>query len=134
MYGVESFVHPDAQGGGVGSLLMAARFEAAKRLNVRGLVAGSLIVGYAAVAHEVSVEGYVLDVMAGKRFDSNLSKQLRKGFVVRNIIPDYTTDLRSCNYGVAMVWMNPEYKPRSAWKHAHDYNSARRDQARAGAV
>jgi hypothetical protein len=111
MYGVESFVHPDAQGGGVGGLLMMARFNVARRLNLRGLVAGSLIVGYRDVAHQVSVEQYVRDVINGTRFDPNLSKQLRKGFTVMNIIPEYADDPRSCNYGVAIVWRNPDYRP-----------------------
>jgi GNAT superfamily N-acetyltransferase len=126
MYGVESFVHPDAQGGGVGSLLMAARFDAAKRLNLRGLVAGSLIVGYRAVAHEMSVEQYVREVIIGARFDPNLSKQLRKGFAVMNIIPNYAEDPRSCDYGVAIIWRNPDYRPdmlirRAAGTHSPAY-------------
>jgi len=114
MYGVESFVHPDYQGAGVGSALLKARFETAHKVNVVGLVAGSLIAGYHAVAHEVSAEVYVQDVIAGRRFDLNLSKQLRKGFKVRNLIPEYTEDARSLNWGVAILWENPEYDPSKA--------------------
>jgi hypothetical protein len=112
MYGVETFVHPDYQSQGVGSRLMDARFDLLRRLNLRGLVAGSLFVGYDEVAERMTPEQYVSEVVAGKRFDSNLSKQLRKGFKVRNLIPNYTEEPRTRDYAAAIVWVNPEYRPR----------------------
>ncbi|MBK8020583.1 MAG: GNAT family N-acetyltransferase [Chloroflexi bacterium] len=111
MYGVETFVHPDYQGSGVGGRLMQARALTVRKLNLRGIIAGSLIAGYGAVADEMSAEQYVQEVVAEQRFDQNLSKQLRKGFRVRNLIPDYTDDPRSRNWGVAILWDNPEYRP-----------------------
>ncbi|MCC6804022.1 MAG: GNAT family N-acetyltransferase [Anaerolineae bacterium] len=110
MYGVETFVHPDFQGSGVGSKLMNARFDLIRRLNLRGIVAGSLFVDYEAVAEEMSPEQYVQEVVEGKRFDSNLSKQLGKGFKVRNLIPNYTEEPRTRDYAAAIVWVNPEYR------------------------
>ncbi|MCI0555603.1 MAG: GNAT family N-acetyltransferase, partial [Anaerolineae bacterium] len=110
MYGVETCVHPDYQGQGVGGMLMEARFAVAKRRNLRGMVAGSAIIDYGQVADHVPVEQYVADVVAGRRFDRNLSKQLRKGFRVHNIIPNYLEDdPRSAGWGVTIVWQNPEY-------------------------
>ena len=111
MYGVESFVHPEYQGNGVGAKLMQARFDIARKLNLRGLVAGSLIIGYGEVADQMSVDEYVRQVVAGKRFDPNLSKQLRKGFKVRNLIPEYTYEPRTLNYAAAILWDNPDYAP-----------------------
>jgi hypothetical protein len=113
MYGVESFVHPEYQGSGIGGRLMQARFDVARKLNLRGLVAGSLIAGYGEVADQMTAEQYVQEVVAEKRFDLNLSKQLRKGFKVRNLIPEYTDDPRSMNWGVAILWENPDYTPTS---------------------
>jgi GNAT superfamily N-acetyltransferase len=69
MYGVETFVHPDYQGHGVGSKLMDARANLVRRLNLRGIVAGSLFVGYKQVADQMSPEQYVQEVVDGKRFD-----------------------------------------------------------------
>ncbi len=112
MYGVETFVHPEYQSRGVGSQLMEARFDLLRKLNLRGLVAGSLFVGYDEVAHLMSPEQYVAEVVDGKRFDPNLSKQLRKGFKVRNLIPDYTEEPRTRNYAAAIVWLNPDYRSR----------------------
>lgn len=111
MYGVETFVHPGYQGRGVGSQLMDARFDLLRRLNLRGIVAGSLFVGYNAVAGQLTPEQYVQEVVEGKRFDSNLSKQLRKGFKVRNLIPKYTEEPRTHDFAAAILWINPDYHP-----------------------
>jgi GNAT superfamily N-acetyltransferase len=111
MYGVETCVHPDYQGQGVGGKLMEARYATARRLNLRGMVAGSAIIDYGKVADYVPVEQYVADVVAGRRFDRNLSKQLRKGFRVHNLIPNYLEDdPASADWGVTIVWENPEYR------------------------
>ncbi len=112
MYGVETFVHPKYQSCGVGSKLMDARFDLLRRLNLRGIVAGSLFVGYEQVADQLPPEQYVREVVEGKRFDPNLSKQLKKGFKVRNLIPEYAPDPRTRNYAAAIVWLNPDYRPR----------------------
>lgn len=92
-------------------MLMDARFDLIRRLNLRGLVAGSIIMDYHKVAGEMAAEEYVRDVVSGVRFDNNLSKQLRKGFRVHNLIPNYCYDRRSLNWGVAIVWENPDYAP-----------------------
>ncbi len=111
MYGVDCVVRPDYQGLGVGGKLIEARYDVVRRLNLRGMVAGSLIMDYHSVAHEISPERYVQDVVNGTRFDSNLSKQLRKGFEVRGLIPNDTVADSSCHYGVEIVWDNPDYRP-----------------------
>jgi ribosomal protein S18 acetylase RimI-like enzyme len=111
MYGVESCVHPDYQGRGVGSKLMDARFDVLRRLNLRGMVAGSMFMDYHKVADEISPEAYVREVIEGQRYDTNLTKQLHKGFRVRNLIPNYCEDDRTLNWGAAIVWENPDYRP-----------------------
>lgn len=112
MYGVESMMHADYRGVGVGSLLMNARFDLLKRLNLRGMIAGGIIMDYAAAydAEGLSPDQYVREVIAGKRFDTNLTKQLHKGFRVASLIPNYDEDPRSYNWGVALVWDNPDYR------------------------
>ena len=105
MYGVESCVHPDYQGSGIGGKLMEARFDVAKALNLRGMVAGSDIMSYPAIAHQVSPEDYMRGVVEGNFFDNNLSKQLRKGFTAVALIPNYLEE----DWGVVIVWGNPEF-------------------------
>lgn len=111
MYGVESCVHPDYRGAGVGSKLMDARFSTLRRLNLRGMVAGSAIVNYYQYADQLSVEDYVQEVAAGKIFDTNLTKQLHKGFKAHYPIPNYVTDEESLFYGVLITWENADYRP-----------------------
>jgi GNAT superfamily N-acetyltransferase len=111
MYGVETFVHPDYRSKGVGGKLMDARFAVAKSRNLRGMIAGSLPIDYYKVARHMPIEQYVREVVAGKRFDTNLSKQLRKGFKAGPLIPDYAASWGSLDWGVTIVWENPEYRP-----------------------
>jgi hypothetical protein len=94
----------------VGSRLIEARYDLIRALNLRGLVAGSLPIDYYKVADAVSVEEYVRDVVAGRRFDTNLSKQLHKGFQVHGLIPNYTDSEGSAHWGVEIVWTNPNYQ------------------------
>ncbi|GIL14628.1 MAG: hypothetical protein DWB42_13875 [Chloroflexi bacterium] len=96
----------------MGGKLIEARFDVVRALNLRGMVAGSLIADYHTVADQMSAEQYVQDVITGKRFDSNLSKQLRKGFQVRGLIPAYTIAESSRGWGVEIVWDNPDYQPQ----------------------
>ena len=111
MYGVESAVHPKYQGRGIGGKLMEARYETARRLNMRGMVAGSALVSYASVAEQVSPEEYVRGVVEGRFFDNNLTKQLRKGFKAGAIIPNYVLDEEALGWGAIIVWDNPDYSP-----------------------
>ena len=111
MYGVESCVHPDYQGRGVGSKLMDARFDVLSRLNLRGMVAGSIFMDYHKAAQEISPQDYVREVIQGQRYDTNLTKQLHKGFRVQNLIPNYIDDMRTLNWAAAIVWDNPDYRP-----------------------
>ena len=112
MYGVETFVDPDYQSRGVGSKLMDARFELLRRQNLRGIVAGSLFIGYQEMADTMTPEQYVQAVVEGKHFDPNLSKQLKKGFKLLNLIPHYTEEPRTNDYAAAIAWINPDYRQR----------------------
>lgn len=108
---MDTVVLPEYRSQGVGGKLIEVRFDLIKKLNLRGLVAGSLPRDYYHVAHQMGIEQYVREVMAGIRFDSNLSKQLRKGFTIHGLIPDYTDNYGSVGWGVEIVWFNPDYRP-----------------------
>ena len=108
---MDSVVLHDYRSQGVGGKLIEARYNLIRKLNLRGLVAGSLPIDYSKVADRISIEQYVREVVAGTRFDTNLSKQLRKGFKVHGLIPNYTTEPSCGGYGVEIVWDNPDYRP-----------------------
>ncbi len=111
MYGVESCVHPDYRGIGVGGKLMEARFEVAKALNLRGMVAGSAVIDYYRYADQIAPDDYMQGVVDGRYFDTNLTKQLHKGFRAVALIPDYLPDPETRGWGVVIVWDNPAYDP-----------------------
>lgn len=124
LYGVDNVVQKAYRGKGVGGRLMQARFNLARKYNLCGMVAGSLPIDYGAAAEAdgVSIETYVADVIAGRRWDTNLSKQIKKGFEIHNIIPNYLMDApRTRNYAVAILRKNPDYRPvkKPAVVHQH---------------
>ncbi|QBY07085.1 N-acetyltransferase (plasmid) [Deinococcus metallilatus] len=113
LYGADIGVHPDARGQGLATLLYGARHDLIRRLNLRGHVAGAMPKGYGAVAHDMPIEQYVLEVIRGERRDPVLSVQLKRGYGVWGIIPDYLEDDSCRNHGVFIVWRNPDYRPEA---------------------
>ncbi len=108
-YGGDISVHPAFRRRGVGSRLYAARKGIVRKLNRRGIVAGGLIPGYAAYKQSLSPQAYVEQVVAGAIYDSTLSFQLGRGFVVRGLLENYIKDEASDNWATLIVWQNPEY-------------------------
>lgn len=108
LYGADIGVHPAYRGRGLSTLLYRARHELVRRLGLRGHVAGAMPTGYGAVQHEVAIEKYVLEVVREERRDPVLSVQLRRGYAPWGILPDYLEDRSCANYGVFIVWRNPE--------------------------
>lgn len=111
MYGVESCVHPGYQGRGVGGALMQARFDTARLLNLKGMVAGSTLLDYQQAAATATPEEYVRGVAEGRWFDTNLTKQMIKGFRPGAVIPNYVSDPTALGWGAIIIWDNPDYNP-----------------------
>ncbi|WP_205747016.1 nitrilase [Deinococcus sp. KSM4-11] len=110
LYGADIGVHPTCRGQGLATLLYGARHNLIRRLNLRGHIAGAMPKGYGAVADELSIEQYVMAVIRTERSDPVLSVQLRRGYGVWGIIPDYLEDDSCRNYGVCIVWRNRAYR------------------------
>lgn len=109
-YGGDISVHPEVCGVGVGRRLYEARKGVVRRLRRRGIVAGGLLPGFAAYKGELSVHDYVAKVVAGELTDPTLSFQLRNGFRVQVLLPDYIEDSASDNWATLIVWENPEWR------------------------
>jgi GNAT superfamily N-acetyltransferase len=109
LYGVETIVHDEYRGRGIGRKLMEVRRDLIRRANLRGMIAGSIPIDYDAHADQMPIETYVEAVAAGRLFDTNLSKQLHMGFRPVQIIPDYVIDWAPRRYGVLICWDNPDY-------------------------
>lgn len=109
LYGADISVEPLARRQGIGSLLYQARKQIVRELGLKRMLAGGRIPGYAQVSQQMTPKEYVAEVIAGKREDPTLSFQLRNGFVVLDIIPDYVRDSESRNYATLLEWLNPQY-------------------------
>jgi len=111
LYGADIGVLPAYRGLGISKLLYAARQGLVRRLNLRGHVAGGMLVGYGRYKREMSAEDYVNKVVKGELFDPTVSVQLRRGFEVYGVIQDYLDDPSCDNKAAFLVWRNPDYTP-----------------------
>lgn len=111
LYGVESSVHADYRGCGIGRALMDARWHVITKLNLRGMVAGGALKDYHRYARRMPVDTYVRAVVRGEIFDTNLTKQIHMGFKVIAIVPNYVDDPDTLGYAALITWENPNYHP-----------------------
>jgi len=98
LYGVNIAVDPEYHDCGAASELYDARFQMARKLGCRAFVAGARIPGYAALADQMPPDEYIEKVKSGQLFDPTLSKQMRLGFTVVGLLPDYSPDPQTKNY------------------------------------
>lgn len=110
-YASDISVHPEYRGRGLGQRLYEARKALVARENRRGIVGGGVLPGYAAHRGRLSVPEYVEKVVSGELFDPTLSFQLKNGFEVRGLLPDYLEDSAADNWAALIVWENPAYDP-----------------------
>lgn len=106
LYGLEIVVHPDHRGQGLGRLLYETRKVLVRTLGLTGLVVVGRVPGFDE-AHEedgITAERYVEDVVAGKRTDPVLTKQLAVGLEPAGLVPNYMVDPASHHCGVRLVW------------------------------
>jgi GNAT superfamily N-acetyltransferase len=108
LYGAGLAVHPEARGQGVARALYAAREALVERLEIHVIRAGARIPGFGAVAHLMTPEQYVEEVVEGIQRDPTLSFQLRMGFHVVDVAPDYlVTDEASRRWAAIIEWRRP---------------------------
>jgi len=108
LYGADIGVLPEFRGFRLSSLLYSARHNLIRRLGLKGHVAGAMPKGYGARSSELGIEQYVLKVARGELSDPVLSVVFKRGYAPYGIIPDYLEDASCGNYGVFVVWRNPE--------------------------
>jgi len=109
LYGADIYVHPEMRGRGVGAALYQARRKLCQRLNLRRVVAGGRLYNFRQYSDLYSPEEFAERVVAGEIRDQVLSFQLREGFELRGILPNYLEDEASKGYAAFLEWLNPEY-------------------------
>lgn len=113
LYGADVYVHPKARGLGVGAALYDARRKLCRKLNLRRILAGGRLVGYREHAEEMTPQEYAERVAAGELRDNVLSFQLKEGFQLRSVMPNYLLDPSSHNHASLIEWVNPDYQPHA---------------------
>lgn len=109
LYGIDMSVHPSFRRRRIASRLYRVRANVARRLNLRGEMAGAMIPGYERYKKKMSVEDYVAGVVSDKWSDPTLTAQLKQGFKVHGILYDHITDPRSDNCAAFIVRENPDF-------------------------
>ncbi|PSG96767.1 GNAT family N-acetyltransferase [Thermoplasmatales archaeon SW_10_69_26] len=106
LYGLEIMVHPDHRGKGLGRLLYEARKVLVRELGLEALVIVGRVPGFdeAHTQDRITLETYVEDVVAGKRTDPVLTKQLAVGLEPADLVPNYVVDPASHHCGVRLRW------------------------------
>ena len=113
LYGFEMCVDPDVRGTRIGQRLYDVRKALTERLELKGIVLGGRMPGYARNRRKVAgPEEYVEQVRAGKLRDPIIGFQLRNGFEPIGILKRYLPEDRaSAGNAVHMVWYNPYVDP-----------------------
>lgn len=109
LYGAEVMVRPSHQGLGIGKEIYSARRVLVRRLELLRIRAGARLRGYHRYADRMSAEEYVLKVVRGKLGDPTLSFQLKEGFEVIAVVPNYLgNDPDSLGHAAVIEWLNPD--------------------------
>jgi predicted amidohydrolase/GNAT superfamily N-acetyltransferase len=111
LYGADIAVHTEFRGQGVAQKLYVKRKSLLTRLNLRRMVAGGRIPGYAQYAKKMSPEQYVELVKRGELKDPALSAHLKVGYEVLSVQYAYLNDAESMNFATHLQLENPSFNP-----------------------
>ncbi len=113
LYGIEMAVDERQRGLRIGKRLYDARRALAERLELRGIVFGGRMPGYARVKSKVDgPDAYLAAVREGKYRDQVVGFQIANGFSPIAVLSDYLPlDKASDGHAAHMVWRNPYVDP-----------------------
>lgn len=108
-YGTGISTRPEYRRRGIGSELYDLRKAVCREMNLRGIVAGGVIPGYADHKHAMTADEYIAEVSAGRLYDPTLSFQLENGFEAVCALAGYISDPAVDSWAALIVWPNPDY-------------------------
>ncbi|NQV68844.1 MAG: carbon-nitrogen hydrolase [Pseudohongiella sp.] len=109
LYGMELSVDKDYRGYRIGQRFYAKRKGLCRSLGLKGIVVGGRLPNLKKhLKHVETAENYIEEVQQRHIKDPVLSVQLRNGFEVIGLLPDYIDeDQQSLGYASHLVWYNP---------------------------
>lgn len=113
LYRADISVHPKYRRLNIATRMYQARKALAKKLNLRRIIAGGKLYNYCEYTSEMSADEYTLKVLKGEISDPVLCFQLKAGFKVIKLLPNYLRDPRSLNFATFIEWINPDYKMKT---------------------
>ncbi len=122
LYGMEVCVDPEYRGLRIGQRLYNERKKLCEYRRLKGIIFGGRMPGYNK-RKASSPEEYIEKIKAGSLRDQVINFQMRNGFDVIGVLPNYLpSDKASRGFAAHMVWRNP--------KIAHDQSPARKQRGR----
>jgi predicted amidohydrolase/ribosomal protein S18 acetylase RimI-like enzyme len=109
LYGSDIAVHPDFRGRGIAGKLYKRRKNLLKKYNLRRMIAGGRIPGYAEYAKKMSPEKYIEKVKKGELKDMALSAHLKAGYDILSVHYGYLSDRESMNYATYLHMDNESF-------------------------
>ena len=107
LYSAEVMVSPSRQRQGIGEKIYAARLAMVRRLGLLRIRAGGRLRHYHRYANRMSAEEYVSKVIRGELRDPTLSYQLKCGYHVIGVVPNYLLkDPESLGWVAVLEWVN----------------------------
>jgi len=112
LYGIEIMVSPEYRGMKLARRIYEARKQIVRERNLKGIVIGGRMPGYAKYQHEMTAHEYAEAAEQKSIYDPVLTTQLANGFELKQLIRDYIpTDEDSAGWATHMEWLNLDYRP-----------------------
>lgn len=110
LYIADVCVRPKYRKLGLGKELIQSLYHVVVEQKLERLLGAGRMPGYSKVAHGMTAEHYLKNVVSGKESDPVITFLLRCGRMPLGIAANYLEDEESCNYAALMEWRNPFYE------------------------
>jgi predicted amidohydrolase/ribosomal protein S18 acetylase RimI-like enzyme len=112
LYGIEIMVHPEFRGMRIARRLYDERKRLCREKNLKRILIGGRLPGYAQHREAMTAREYVEEVVARRLHDPVLTAQLANGFTLKRLLRGYLhEDEASDGYATMLEWVNLDYHP-----------------------
>ena len=111
LYGLDVGTHPEWRKRGIARLLYDARQFTVEHLHLKGQYTYGMLTGYGALKNTMTAGQYYDELIAGKRKDPTVSRQMANGFEPVMLVPGYLDDPVCDGNTVLLIRKNPNFKP-----------------------